>query len=140
MNEPPRLSSIIANILDLADRNNLGLISAGIAFFALMSLFPTLAAPVVLSFLPIGWMATISAGIARFVLSVAAIVFALGLICRYAPNRRGDRPGWVTHGAVLAAILWLVVSSAFSAYLARFSVYNEIYGSIGAMVALLMWL
>ena len=97
-------------------------------------------APVVLSLLPIGWLAALGAGVARFALSIAAIVFALGLIYRYAPNRRGNRPPWLTPGALLAALLWLVASSAFSAYLARFSVYNEVYGSLGAMVALLMWL
>ena len=41
---------------------------------------------------------------------------------------------------VLAALLWAGASMAFSAYLANFGSYNRIYGSIGAVIALLMWL
>jgi membrane protein len=44
LNEYLRFHSLLTDILDSSDRNNLGLISAGIAFFALLSLFPTLAA------------------------------------------------------------------------------------------------
>ena len=107
---------------------------------AIVAIVAVVVAPVALSVLPIERWTLVGAKIARMVLSVAAIVLALGLIYRYAPNRRGDRPGWLTPGTILAAVLWLAVSSAFSAYLARFSVYNEVYGSLGAMVALLMWL
>jgi membrane protein len=39
----------------------------------------------------------------------------------------------------VATILWMVVSVAFGVYLRNFAHYNEVYGSLGAAVALLMW-
>ena len=63
----------------------------------------------------------------------------LGVIYRFAPNRRGARVGWVTPGAFLAVALWALISIGFSLYLANFNTYNRVYGSIGAVVALLMW-
>ncbi len=47
---------------------------------------------------------------------------------------------WVTPGAVMAVALWAVASYGFSFYLTNFGNYNEVYGSIGAAVAMLMWL
>ena len=43
-------------------------------------------------------------------------------------------------GAALATLLWAAASVGFSVYLANFAAYNEVYGSIGAVIALLMWL
>jgi membrane protein len=51
-----------------------------------------------------------------------------------------QRHAWITPGAVLAAFLWAAASMAFSVYLANFGAYNRVYGSIGAVIALLMWL
>jgi membrane protein len=56
-----------------------------------------------------------------------------------APSRKG-RWRWISPGAMLATVLFLVGSVAFSQYVAHFQDYNETYGSVGAVIALLMWL
>lgn len=69
------------------------------------------------------------------------VLMAAGLAILYwvGPNRTTRyRP--LTWGAVLATLLWVVVSGAFSVYTARFGSYNETYGTLGAIVILLMWL
>lgn len=69
------------------------------------------------------------------------LFMAAGLAVLYwiGPNRRSRyRP--LTWGAVLATLLWVVVSGAFSIYTASFNSYNEAYGTLGAIVILLMWL
>src|SRR5690606_7144663 len=53
---------------------------------------------------------------------------------------RGGRWRWITPGSLLTTVLWLVASAGFSLYVARFGSYNETYGSLGAVVVLLMWL
>lgn len=68
------------------------------------------------------------------------VLGCLGLLYRYGPNVPGRRDPWVTPGTLVAALSWAAVSFAFSAYLANFDSYNRIYGSIGAVAALLMWL
>lgn len=47
---------------------------------------------------------------------------------------------WVTPGAIAATVLWLVGSIAFSVYVRNFGNYNETYGTLGAVVVLLLWL
>lgn len=65
---------------------------------------------------------------------------ALGILYRYGPNTAGRRDPIVTFGAIAAALVWGIASLGLTYYLANFSNYNKIYGSIGAVMALLMWL
>lgn len=119
------------------------LVAAGLTLtlcaLTLVAIGAVVIAPIVIAIVPLGPAALLAAEAARWLVSFAVIVVALGIIYRYAPNRRGRRPGWFTPGALVAAVVWLAVSLAFSAYLSNFSTYNEVYGSIGAAVALLMW-
>jgi membrane protein len=46
---------------------------------------------------------------------------------------------WITPGAVVATILWLTVSLLFKEYVARFTDYNAAYGSVGAVIVLMLW-
>jgi membrane protein len=69
-----------------------------------------------------------------------AIVFVIGGLYRYGPHRRPARKRWVSYGAVLAAALWVVASLLLSLYVSRFADFNETYGSLGAIAALLFWL
>lgn len=96
-------------------------------------------APVVLTVLPIGRSAVLWAEAIRWAVAFTVVIVTLGIVYRFGPNRRGSRPRWITPGAVAATFGWVIVSIGFSAYLANFARYNEIYGSLGAAVALLMW-
>src|SRR5690606_20881769 len=62
------------------------------------------------------------------------------VIYRYAPDRERAKWRWVTWGAVTATLLWLAASGLFSLYVSNFGSYNETYGSLGAVIVLLMWL
>lgn len=68
-----------------------------------------------------------------------AFVVALAVLYRYAPSRDEPRWRWVSAGAVVATIMWLIGSALFSWYVSNFGSYNETYGSIGAVVVLMMW-
>jgi membrane protein len=75
----------------------------------------------------------------RWAILAGGLFAALAVIYRIAPNRRPARFQWLTWGAVVAAVLWLAASMGFSIYVANFGSYNETYGSLGAVVVLLMW-
>ncbi|TNC72477.1 YihY/virulence factor BrkB family protein [Rubellimicrobium roseum] len=96
-------------------------------------------APIVITILPLGPWVSIAAEITRWIVAIGVIMVTLGIVYRYGPNRRGHRPKWITPGAVVATVLWMVMSVAFGVYLRNFAHYNEVYGSLGAAVALLMW-
>jgi membrane protein len=95
--------------------------------------------PVLLALLPPGPWTGLVPGFARWGTSIFAVLAAIALIYRYGPNRPGRRTAWITPGVVLSALLWAATSVAFSEYLANFGNYNQVYGSIGAVVALLTW-
>lgn len=67
------------------------------------------------------------------------VLLVIGIIYRYGPNVKTPRTPIFTWGALFAALAWAAASYGFSAYLGSFNSYNRIYGSIGAVVALLMW-
>lgn len=106
---------------------------------ALIAIFTIIGFPVVIAFLPIGTAVAQSFDIIRWIIVVCVVMFGLGVLYRYGPNTGRKRPRWITPGAIAATIIWGSVSVAFSLYLSNFGNYNEIYGSIGAVIALLMW-
>jgi membrane protein len=68
------------------------------------------------------------------------MIAALAVLYRYGPSRRPARWRWINVGSVFAASAWLIVSSLFSWYLGNFANYNATYGSLGAVVGLMMWM
>ncbi len=95
--------------------------------------------PVLLAVLPQGPWTGLVPRFVQWGLAMGAVLLGLALVYRYAPNRRGPRPRWFTPGLGASVILWAAASVAFSEYLANFANYNQIYGSLGAVIALLTW-
>jgi membrane protein len=97
------------------------------------------ALPVALNFLGLGealkWLVS-GAGVLILIVSV---MVGLAITYRYAPSRETAQWRWVSWGAAIATVLWVVGSVLFSLYVTRFGNYNETYGSVGAIVILLMW-
>jgi len=85
----------------------------------------------------------ITATITRW-LPWSLLVFAFGFSCailyRYGPNRRPAKLRWVMPGVIFAVISWLIISAGFSKFVAAFGTYNKTYGSLGAVIVLLVWL
>ncbi len=74
-----------------------------------------------------------------FPLALCIIALAFGLIYRFGTSRwRKDTP--IVPGAILAAISWAVVSILFRLYVSHIGIYNKIYGAIGTIIVLMLWL
>jgi membrane protein len=67
-------------------------------------------------------------------------VGGLAVIYRFGPSRQDARWRWITPGAVLATLIWLLGSAAFSVYVSNFGSYNATYGALGGVIVLLTWL
>lgn len=76
----------------------------------------------------------------RWLLLAIIVISFLGLIYQYAPAKPTPDFKWVLPGALLATILWLIASWGFSFYVSNFGSYGEMYGSISAVIVLLLWL
>ena len=75
----------------------------------------------------------------RWVLMAVLIILRTALVYRYGPSRATARIRWVSPGAIAATVLWIVASVAFSLYVQHFGSYDKTFGSLGAVVILLMW-
>lgn len=75
----------------------------------------------------------------RFLIMLAGFLGAISSIYYLAPSIH-KRWGFISAGSLVAALLCLAVSFLFSAYITNFGTYNKLYGSIGALIALMAWL
>jgi len=96
--------------------------------------------PVVLAFVPLGPVAAFGATVLRWSVGVAVLLIGFSLIYRLGPNIPRPKPRLLSAGAVFATCGWGLASVGFSLYLQNFGTYNEVYGSLGAVIAMLMWL
>jgi len=78
--------------------------------------------------------------IAKWPVLLAVMVTMFAVLFYAAPNVRLAGFKWVTPGALLAIVVWLVASAAFAFYAANFGSYDKTYGTLGGLVCLLVWL
>lgn len=69
-----------------------------------------------------------------------ALVLSFALLYNFAPNHNPYSWRWITPGAFTAIVLWIILSLAFRVYLHYFDSYSKTYGSVGAIIVLLLWL
>lgn len=111
-----------------------GAIVMGLVAIAVIAVIPLL-----LQAVPLGEAAELAIRVLRWVGMLVLVMGALAVLYRWGPARRNARLRWITPGAVVATLLWLIGSLGFSFYVANFASYNETFGALGAVVILLMW-
>jgi membrane protein len=74
--------------------------------------------------------------------AAAAALASVGFagVYRYAPDRHQAKWRWLSVGSLLATLLWVAATFGFGLYATYVTDYNATYGSLGAVVVLLMWL
>lgn len=134
---PKRRGLIVQNAMALG-------FTAGGILFALISVAAIGAVPPILEALQLGDFIDALLRIVRWLGLIGLFLGGIYVFFRFARPRGADaeevrrRP--ILPGAITAAVIWLLGSIAFSFYLGNFADYNETFGSLGAVAALLMWL
>jgi membrane protein len=116
------------------------LLTMSSVIFALLALLLVAVIPAALGLLPVGDFGKELVSAVRWPVLLLLFAGGLAVIYRYAPSRNEPRWSWVSWGAAAATLVWIVGSALFSVYVGRFATYNKTYGSLGAVVVLLMWL
>ena len=75
----------------------------------------------------------------RWPLLGVILIIVLAALYRYCPDRNAPKWRWISWGSVTATVLWLIASILFSFYVSKFGDYSKMYGSMGAVIILLMW-
>lgn len=104
--------------------------SAGISVIGFLSVFLPNIGGVVDKLLQLGYWAV----------AAATVSVLVSLVYRLAPNRGDLGWRWITPGSLLATILWLIATWAFGFYVHDFGDYRALYGALGAVIILLLWL
>ena len=105
-----------------------------------MGLLVIVGLPVLLSFVPLGVAGEWLVQIVGWAMLLVFITFGIGLLYRFGPSRKPANWRWLTPGAFVATILWVLASMGFSFYAANFASYNETYGALGGVIVTMMWL
>jgi membrane protein len=120
----------------------LGVTLVMIVLMAVLALALVLTGPVVEAVAdPIGLSGTAITiwNIAKWPAMVAIFMLLVAVLYYASPNVRLRGFKWVTPGSVVAIVVWAIASAAFAFYVANFGSYDKTYGTLGGLVALLVW-
>ncbi len=112
----------------------------GAVVFLILAMFAVVALPIVFNFVGLGSIANQVLSLVRWPLMLFLLTIGLGVVYRYGPSRAAATFHWLSWGAAFAAISWVLISAAFSYYVANFGSYNKTYGSLGAVIGFMTWI
>ncbi len=78
--------------------------------------------------------------VARWPVALVAALVGFAIVYAFAPDVQPRRLRWISPGAVVAVVIWIVASLGFALYVKGFSSYGAAYGAFGAAIILLLWL
>jgi membrane protein len=86
-----------------------------------------------------GGMVKTAIKIAQWPIAIALVLLGFALVYFFAPDVKEQKWHWITPGAVAGVACWLATSFALKIYLHFFDRYSATYGSLGAVIILLLW-
>lgn len=125
----------------LIRRNLLALVLTAAAIVSSVLLFALVAVlPGVLEWIGLHGAVELLVQVLRWILLLVLFSGILSMIYRYGPSRSHAQWKWLSPGAALSTLIWLIASSGFSLYVRHFGNYSETYGTLGAVIVFLTWL
>ena len=117
----------------------LGLTLGAIVFAAVAITLIAVAPALLDAFIPEGALRRLLE-IARWAGLLVAVAVGLAVLYRYAPDRDAPRLAWVSVGAAVATVIWMLASVGFSLYVDNFGSYSKTYGALAGVAVLMLWL
>jgi membrane protein len=78
--------------------------------------------------------------IVKWPIMAAIVLVILAVLYYIAPSARLPKIQWLSPGALVALVIWILASAAFGFYVANFGSYNKTYGTLGGAISLLVWM
>jgi membrane protein len=116
------------------------LFTLGAILFAVVAIVLIAVLPVLLDELIPSGVVRVLIEVGRWVGLLVAVMVALAVLYRYAPDRDAPQLKWASVGAVVSTVIWLIASLGFSLYVDNFGSYGKTYGALAGVVVLLLWL
>lgn len=112
----------------------------GAVVMAMLYMVAIAIVPLVLSFIGIGALGDLLIRVMRWPILMLMSAFAIAILARYGPSRERARWAWITPGSVFVMLAWVIMSIGFSLYLSNFATYDKTYGTLGALIGVMMWI
>jgi membrane protein len=90
-------------------------------------------------YIRLDWFGEVSISVVRYMVIITLFYSGISLLYRFGANLR-KRFGFFSPGATLATLLSLISSQVFSFYVDNFDTYNKLYGSIGTIIVIMLWI
>lgn len=116
------------------------LLTLGALVFLSVSIGLIAVVPTVLDRVGLDRFGRVALDVLRWPALAALVLLGVAFVYRYAPARSNPKWRWVSPGSLVATGLWLAASGLFSLYVSKWGSYNETYGSLAAVVILMLWL
>ena len=87
-----------------------------------------------------GWWFAMACATAQWIFVAGVVLLALNIVYIFGPNLKQQRWQAIMPGSLVALFGWLAASAGFKLYLRYFDAYARTYGSLGAIIVLLIWL
>jgi membrane protein len=114
-------------------------LTVGAVVFAIIALAALAILPVLLGYLHLPPSLATVLNFGRWPLLALLVGVGLAVIYRFGAYKPHPKWRWISWGAAIATLLWIIGSAAFSFYVSRFGSYDATYGSLAAPVVLLLW-
>lgn len=90
----------------------------------------------------IGWEsgAVTAWNIAKWPVMLLVVILMVALLYWATPNVRQPKFRWISIGATVAILVWVLASAGFGLYVSQFANYNKTYGALGGVIVFLLWL
>ncbi len=130
---PERRGTIKLTALTLA-------FTLGVVLFLVVAMVGVVVVPAVLQVIPLHETLATLLDWLRWPALLLIVALLLAVLFRYGPSRADAVWRWISYGSGFAAIGWVLVSLAFSFYVANFGSYDKTYGSLGAVIGFMTWI
>ena len=114
-------------------------LTVGAILFAAVAFASVALLPIIIGLFPFSDGARAALELGRWPLLTILVGLSFATLYQFGPSRDNPKWRWISWGAAIATILWIVGSAAFSLYVSRFGSYDATYGSLAAPVVLLLW-
>lgn len=112
----------------------------GAIVFMIVAMSLVVGFPALVDFLPLPDALKTVLSLLRWPLLAVLVMGGLSLIYKKAPDRHDPQLRWASWGAGIATLLWILGSALFSFYVNQFGSYDKTYGSLAAVIILMLWL
>lgn len=112
----------------------------GLMIVGIISMFMIVAYPIINEYLELNGAIERVIEFSRWIVLAVIFLFCIAIIYQYAPQRSHPRFNWVSTGAILATVLWILGSLILTIYIQNFDKIEDLYGQISALIVLMIWL